>query len=116
MQSNLFNTDTKGTEPIIRFTEVSVFNIEVGKVGFLAFLVPNKLSVIERCPYYRGVSKDRLDCSCQNFPKVSLLKSSNPKTYLTNFPPPKKSLDHPRHLKSRVPPWVSSCVATLLSP
>ena len=24
VQSNLFNTDTKGTEPIVRFTEVSV--------------------------------------------------------------------------------------------
>ena len=24
LQSNLFNTDTKGTEPIVRFTEVSV--------------------------------------------------------------------------------------------
>ena len=24
IQSNLFNTDTKGTEPIVRFTEVSV--------------------------------------------------------------------------------------------
>ena len=23
---------------------------------------PNILSVIERCPYYRGVRKERLDC------------------------------------------------------
>ena len=22
------------------------------------------MSVIERCPYYRGVRKERLDCSC----------------------------------------------------
>ena len=26
------------------------------------FLGPNELSVIERCPYYRGVRKERLDC------------------------------------------------------
>ena len=25
-------------------------------------LGPNELSVIERCPYYRGVCKERLDC------------------------------------------------------
>ena len=33
--------------------------IEVENVWFLAFLGPNELSVIERCPYY---SKERLDC------------------------------------------------------
>ena len=27
-----------------------------------AFLGPNELSIIERCPYYRGVRKERLDC------------------------------------------------------
>ena len=37
-QSNVFNKDTKGTETSVRFTEVSV---------------------------YRGVRKDRLDCSVQ---------------------------------------------------
>ena len=26
-------------------------------------LGPNGLSVIERCPYYRGVRKERLDCT-----------------------------------------------------
>ena len=25
-------------------------------------LGPNKLSVIDRCPYYRGVHKEKLDC------------------------------------------------------
>ena len=25
------------------------------------FLGPNELSVVERCPYYRGVGKERLD-------------------------------------------------------
>ena len=35
--------------------------IEVGNVSFLAFLGPNKLSVIERCLYYTGVRKERLD-------------------------------------------------------
>ena len=29
---------------------------------FLSFLGPNKLSVIERCLYYRSVRKERLDC------------------------------------------------------
>ena len=28
----------------------------------LAFLGPNELSEIERCPYYRGVGKERLGC------------------------------------------------------
>ena len=28
----------------------------------LAFLALNEPSVIERCPYYRGVRKERLDC------------------------------------------------------
>ena len=37
--------------------------IEVGNEGFLAFLGLNELSVIERCPYYRGVRKERLDCT-----------------------------------------------------
>ena len=37
IQSNISNTDTKGTEPIFCFTL--------------------------RCPYYRGVRKERLDCS-----------------------------------------------------
>ena len=37
--------------------------VEVGNVGFLAFLGPNQLSVIERCPYYRGVRKERFDCT-----------------------------------------------------
>jgi len=30
---------------------------------FGAFLGPNELSVIGRCPYYRGDRKERLDCS-----------------------------------------------------
>ena len=41
--------------------------IAVWNVWFLAFLGPNELSVIERCPYYRGVRKQRLDC--KNFEK-----------------------------------------------
>ena len=36
--------------------------IEVGNIWFLPFLGPNELSVIERCLYYRGVRKERLDC------------------------------------------------------
>ena len=43
VQSNLFNTDTDGTES-------SVHIIEVGNVWFLAFLGPKEPSVIERCP------------------------------------------------------------------
>ena len=40
--------DTKGTGPNVRFAGVRI--IEVGNVGFLAFLGPNELSVTERCP------------------------------------------------------------------
>ena len=39
---------------------------EVGNVWFLAFPGPNELSVIERCSYYRGVCKERLDCNFLN--------------------------------------------------
>jgi len=53
IQSNLFNTDR------------GVRIIEVENVLFLAFLGPNKLSVIERCLYYESVHKERLDCSLQ---------------------------------------------------
>ena len=59
VESNLFNTDTRGTEPSVCFTEVSIL-IEVGNVRSLAFQGPNKPSIIERCPYYRGVRKERL--------------------------------------------------------
>ena len=62
VQSNLLNTDTKGTEQSVCFTEVSIL-IEVGNVWSLAFQGSNKLSIIKRCPYYRGVRKERLDCS-----------------------------------------------------
>ena len=51
---------------------------------------------------------------CFEYPKKSPLKSSHPKKYLPNFPTrknpgiknfkPKKSFDHPHHLKSGVPP------------
>ena len=37
--------------------------IEVGNVLFFTFLEPNELSLIERCLYYRGVHKERLDCT-----------------------------------------------------
>jgi len=37
--------------------------IEVGNVWFWAFLWPNELYVIERCLHYRGVRKERLDCT-----------------------------------------------------
>ena len=30
---------------------------------FLAFLGPNELSVIERCPFYRGARTERFDCN-----------------------------------------------------
>ena len=56
MQSNLFNTDTKC------LLHRGVRIIELGNVWFLAFMGPHELSVIERCPYYRGVRKERLDC------------------------------------------------------
>ena len=34
-------------------------------------LGPNELSVIERCLYYRGVRKERLDCSWPREPQFS---------------------------------------------
>ena len=47
-----------------------------------------------------------------NTPKKSLLKSSYPSQIFvpkkipeSKISNPKKSFDHPRHLKSRVPPW-----------
>ena len=38
----------------------------------MAFLGPNELSVIERCPYYRGVRKKKLDCM-----QICILSSSH---------------------------------------
>ena len=32
----------------------------------MAFLGPNELSVIEKCPNYRGVRKERFDCNNNN--------------------------------------------------
>ena len=57
----------------------------------------------------------RESSDCFEYPKKSLLRSVHPKKYLPNFPtpkhpgienfkPPKKFFDHPRHLKSGVPP------------
>ena len=57
IQSNLFNTDAKGTEPSVRF------KLLYREVYDMVFLGPNELSVIERCPYYRSIGKDRLDCT-----------------------------------------------------
>ena len=37
----------------------------------MAFLGPNELSVIERCPYYRGVRKERLDCTFKTNSELS---------------------------------------------
>ena len=37
--------------------------IEVGNVWFLAFMGPNELFVIVRCPYYSGVRKKSIDCT-----------------------------------------------------
>ena len=59
IQSNLFNTDTKGTEPSLRFYR-GVHIIELCTIFGISG--PNELSVMERCPYYRGVCKERLDC------------------------------------------------------
>ena len=63
LQSTLFiNTDTKGRDRSKCPLYWGVRIIEVGNVWYLAFLGPNELSVIERCLYYRGVRKERLDC------------------------------------------------------
>jgi len=57
--------------------------------------------------HYHGSS------DCFEYPQKSLLKSSHPRKYLPNFPTqknpgienfkPKKSLEHPRHLKFDAP-------------
>ena len=37
-------------------------------------LGPNELSIIERCPYYRGVRKEGLDCvSFHLLPSLSII-------------------------------------------
>ena len=79
-QSNLFNTDTKGTKPSVRFTNWGVRIIELGNVWFLVFLGPNKLYVIEGCPYW-GVRKERLDCTslfCKVTDQLSLERNVFP--------------------------------------
>ena len=81
---NIFNilirTPKGSTEPSVRFTEVSFRIIEVGNVAFLAFLGPNELSVIEWCPYYRGVPVRRgLTVSRNIHPHMSSLTLSLPK-------------------------------------
>ena len=48
VQSNLFNTDTKGTKLSVRIVEMSVV-IEVEFVLNLVSFGPSKLSAIERC-------------------------------------------------------------------
>ena len=52
VQSDLFNMDTKGTPLSVRIMEVSELEIEF--VWNLVSFGPCGLSVIERCPYYRG--------------------------------------------------------------
>ena len=61
-------------------------------------------------PGYAGIPRIlRLFCIPQKF----LLKSSHPKKYyrIKNFNSPKKSFDHPCHLKSRVAPLPSSLLS-----
>ena len=64
LQSNLFNTyghQREGTKcPLYRGVRI----IEVGNGWFLLFLEESQTncSYIERCPYCRGVRKERLDC------------------------------------------------------
>ena len=55
-QTSFQNTDTEGTQLGVRIKAVeSVWNL----VSF----GPSGLYVIERCPYYRGVRKERFDFS-----------------------------------------------------
>ena len=56
VQSNFFHTDTKGTEPIVHFTEVSVLQRQ-GMYDFGHFWDQTN------CLYYRGVCKERLGCT-----------------------------------------------------
>ena len=62
LQSNLFITDTKGTGISVSIKEVCRFR-EAGFIWISVSQGPSELSVIERCPYYRGVFKARFDCN-----------------------------------------------------
>ena len=61
-----FNSQTsliwtpKGQNQVSALIYRGVRIIEVGNVWYLAFLGPNDLSARERCPYHRGVRKERL--------------------------------------------------------
>ena len=70
MQSNLFITDTKGTGISVRIMDVRFR--EVGFIWISFSQGPSELSVIERCPYYRGVRKERFHCTYQHS-KISFL-------------------------------------------
>ena len=78
-------------------------------------------------PGYAGTTMNLHIVNILNTPKNLYLqcKSSHPKKYLLNFPtpknpgienfkPPPKFFDHPRHLKSRVPPGLGvNCYITM---
>ena len=77
VQPNLFITDTKGTGISVRIIEVSVL-VEVGFIWISVSQGTSELSVIERCPYYRGVRKERFHCTFRrsDFTKQQELVSS----------------------------------------
>ena len=80
LQSNRFNTDTKGTEPSVRFTEVSVLQrqgmYDFWHSGTKRTVRNREVSILQRqgmqhlwyfwdqtnCPQQRGVRQARLDC------------------------------------------------------
>ena len=66
--------------------------------------------------YAASIRRHYHNCSdCFEYPKYLYLNQATQKKFLPNFPTqkhpgienfkPKKSFDHPRHLKSGVPPW-----------
>ena len=52
----------------------------------MAFPGPNELSVIARCQYYRGVLKERLDCSYLGKPEIVMEIMAYPKAGLDPGP------------------------------
>ena len=64
IQLNLFITDTKGIawNKCLYYRGVRFIEDEVGCIWIVVSQGPSELSVIERCPYCRGVRKERFHC------------------------------------------------------
>ena len=59
IQWNSSNPDTNGTEESVHISEVSLFQ---GLLMQELFLGKEKVSLLERCPHFRGVLRERFNC------------------------------------------------------